>query len=535
MTNLYSPRKTLNTRLLLQTYVSVKATMTSTPQVDLFNWLKKRSAGILLHPTSLPNTLGIGTFGYSARGFIDFLEAAGFEYWQVCPLGPTGFGDSPYQSFSSFAGNPYLIDLQILVNSGLLTQSDLAPLKQLPEKNVDYGSLYKLHPPILEKTFTNFKKSHNPQLFDSFEKFKKAKASWLDPYTAFMAFKHHFDGKSWLEWEPNYRSYANAIQTPLLKELAPKRELYSFIQYLFFKQWSALHEYADAKNIQIIGDLPIFVALDSADVWSNPTLFELDSSGKPTQLAGVPPDYFSEKGQFWGNPLYNWKIMKEQNYDWWINRLSANYLLYDVIRLDHFRGFESYWSIPAGSPDARSGKWIQGPGLEFFQTIHKHFPAAKIIAEDLGMITEKVRELLASTGLPGMAVFQFAFDLNSKNLFLPHHLQRNQILYTGTHDNTTTRAWYESQLPQTQDQIRKYLRVPGNDVAWDLIHKAYESVCHLIILPVQDLLNKGAEARMNFPGQSQGNWQWRMTHSELHHLVQNVAGYLRSLKSLYDR
>lgn len=502
---------------------------------SLFNWLKKRSIGVLLHPTSLPNTLGIGMLGYSARGFIDFLEAAGFEYWQVCPLGPTGFGDSPYQSFSSYAGNPYLIDLQALVNSGLLTQSDLTPLKSLPEERVDYGALYALHSQILTKAFVNFKQSKNPQLLDSFEKFKKDKAIWLDPYTTFIAFKNHFNGKPWFEWEAPYRSYEKALGTPLFKDLAEKKEAQALYQYLFFKQWFALREYADSKNVQIIGDLPIFVALDSVEVWVNQNIFQMDSKGSPTQLAGVPPDYFSSTGQFWGNPLYNWKIIKEQNYDWWLKRLTATYLLYDVVRLDHFRGFESYWSIPAGSPDARPGKWMPGPGIDFFNAIKASFTEAKIIAEDLGIITNEVRQLLAQTGLPGMAVFQFAFDLDPKNLFLPHNLSHNQVVYTGTHDNTTTHAWYETQSPAVQDQIRRYLRIPGNDIAWDLIHKAYESVSNLAILPIQDLLNKGAEARMNFPGHLQGNWQWRMTHNDLHHLTHNVAPYLKTLKQLYDR
>lgn len=497
--------------------------------------IDKRSVGVLAHLSSLPSDFGVGTLGKDSRKFIDFLSASGFSYWQMCPVGPTGYGDSPYQSFSAFAGNPYFLDLEEFLENDLVDKQLLAPLQSLSNTSTDYEALYKLHNTLLLKIYRNVSKSENTPIKNGLSTFTKKNSSWLLPYATFRAFKDYFGQTPWWEWPPECKTFAKALKSSLYKDLEADIQFHMFFQFIFFKQWKNLHEYAQSKGVQLIGDLPIFAALDSADVWSNPEIFKLDKDGHPTDVAGVPPDYFSELGQHWGNPLYNWQKESSRCFDWWIERLKHNLELFDVLRLDHFRGFESYWAIPAEAPDARTGKWIKGPGMEFFKKINKEIPNAKLIAEDLGIITDDVRNLLQETGLPGMAVLQFAFDGHPDNTFLPHNLNKNTVLYAGTHDNDTTRGWYDTLNEQDRDQLRRYFRISGNSISWDFIHALYESTPNLTIVTMQDLLNKGPEARLNLPGTSQGNWRWRFTLDELDTLQNNSAAYLNELKWLYNR
>jgi 4-alpha-glucanotransferase len=502
----------------------------------LFPWLKSRHAGVLLHPTSLPGDLGIGKLGREARRLVDFLEVAGMRYWQQCPLGPTGYGDSPYQCFSAFAGNPYLIDLRPLVGFGLLKDNELKPLRTLPQNRVDYGELYQRFWPILELACERFDgRSDGLSGYGSYVEFCENQADWLTPYAAFTASKAHFGGKPWFEWPKKLRTYADFKQSDLPEKLAAQMEAVRFTQYLFFGQWAELRAYAAGKGVEIIGDVPIFVALDSADVWARPELFQLDAESCPTAVAGVPPDYFSPLGQLWGNPLFDWDALKAEGYAWWLKRLEANFKLYDIVRLDHFRGFESYWSIPAKAKDARGGKWKPGPGLDFFQAVQKAMPDAKMIAEDLGEITPEVRAMHRATGLPGMAILQFAFGSGADNLYLPHNLIPNSAIYPGVHDNDTTLGWYGSVDDKTRDHFRRYFCVDGSVPQWDCVRAAYRSVSRLAVIPLQDLFNLGSEARLNRPGEAAGNWQWRYASAQLDTLWRESASYLRSLAELYGR
>jgi 4-alpha-glucanotransferase len=499
-------------------------------------WLKERASGILLHPTSLHGDQGIGVIGPEAREFVDFLEDAGIRYWQMLPLGPTGYGDSPYQSFSAFAGNPYLIDLYPLLEYGILKSEEMNLLRELPEDHVNFGALYRIKWPLLRLAHKRFHEQERAYLpnYGLLDEFKRKQAHWLDPFCAFMALKERFNGVFWGEWPKECRSLETAMKSPYWGETSQAREAHAFFQYLFFGQWEQLKHYANDAGVEIIGDIPIFVALDSADVWASPEWFEIEQAGRPDFVAGVPPDYFSETGQLWGNPLFNWKALEEEGFSWWLDRLEANFALFDVIRLDHFRGFYNYWRIPAGAKDARSGKWADGPRDALFRTIFRNFPEARLIAEDLGDIDAEVREFLGSLGLPGMAILQFAFDGNPDNLYLPHNHLHNSVLYSGTHDNNTTLGWYEEASPDIQDQVRRYLRVDGRDIAWDFVRTAYQSVSRLVIIPMQDLLSLDTGSRMNQPGTEQGNWQWRMhPHSFLEQM--GSAPYLRELAWLYGR
>lgn len=501
--------------------------------LPLFKHTFKRSVGLLTHLTSIPSDFGIGTVGVPAYYFINFLKICGFDYWQICPVGPTGFGDSPYQSFSAFAGSPYFIDFHQLVDLGLLEKSSLEPLQRLPANHTDYGSLYILHRHIQHEISEKFTSSH--PLYSQYEHFLKSQAHWLLPYATFRALKENFDGQPWWTWGKEYNTFSAAQKTPLCKDLSSLIKKHQVAQFFFFHQWRNLRAHAKANNIKLIGDISIFVALDSADVWSNSELFDLDKNKNPKHLAGVPPDYFSPLGQFWGNPLYRWKSAKQECFQWWMDRLKHNFDLFDVVRLDHFRGFESFWQILANAKDARTGKWIKGPGLAFFKQIKKEIPNAEFIAEDLGIITDEVRQLINDSGLTKMAVLQFAFDNNPQNIFLPHHLEKNCVLYSGTHDNDTTCGWYNHLEEPLKHQIRRYFRISGTDIAWDFIRAAYASPCNLAIVTLQDLLNKDSSARINTPGTSQGNWQWRSTTDELEFLIQNASSSLRELKWLYDR
>lgn len=509
----------------------------SSSSLPLFDWLTDRAAGVLLHPTCFPGEFGIGTFGAEARQFIDFLHEAGFRYWQICPLGPTSYGDSPYQCPSAFAGNPHLIDLAPLVRAGLLNSSELAPLRSLSPDRVDYGGIYHHKRPLLRRAFDAYRRAGGSSLpYGDFGAFRKQHARWLEPYALFMALKDHFAGRPWTEWPREYADASAAARSSLARELEADIEAHQFNQYVFFGQWRELRTYAARRGVQVIGDLPIFVALDSADVWSRPDLFEFDLRRlRPIAVAGVPPDYFSREGQYWGNPLYHWAANAADGYRWWLERLAATFELYDVVRIDHFRGFESYWRIPAGARTARAGAWTPGPGLAFFKAVQEAFPDARIIAEDLGMLTPEVVELRDRTGLPGMAVLQFAFGGKADNLYLPHNLTANQVLYPGTHDNDTTLGWYQCSEPGVQDHVRRYLRIDGREIGWDFIRAAYGAVSRLTIIPLQDLMSLGSEARFNTPGTASGNWTWRYRTQQLERLRRESTRYLRELGGLFGR
>ena len=507
----------------------------STP--PLYNWLNYRTAGILLHLSALPSNTGIGNFGSSAYRFIDFMNASGLGVWQMCPLGPTGYGDSPYQSFSAFAGNPYFIDLEPLVSAGFTNSDELVALRELPNEKVDYGALYSAFWPILERAYDRFKSSGADKFngYGSLKAFRDTNANWIEDYALFMALKAKFEGRPWLEWPDKYRDCKKARKLEHSDELSKLIESHIFYQYLFFGQLEQLRAYADKKNVQIFGDAPIFVALDSADVWANPSLFQLDKTKKPIEVAGVPPDYFSDDGQLWGNPLYDWKVHQKTKFSWWIDRIKANLKFYDIVRLDHFRGFESYWSVPADETTARNGKWIKSPGLELFQAIQKACPDAKLVAEDLGVITDTVNQLRKAVGLPKMAVLQFAFGSGADNSYLPHKHDPNTVVYCGTHDNDTTLGWYGQLDEKTQDHVRRYLSISGNYIGWDLARTAIQSTANMAVITLQDLMNLGSEARFNQPGTSMGNWQWRYLPEQLDTLENESSVYLKELMKMYGR
>ncbi len=511
--------------------------MPTAPEPPLFNWLDQRGAGVLLHPTSLPGDYGIGTFDSAVETFLQFLADAGITYWQTCPLGPTGYGDSPYQCFSSFAGNPYLIDLVPLLHAGLLTEAALTPLRHLPHDRVDFGALYTLKLPLLFSAHAAWRRVPNRSLpYGDFDAFRRRHSGWLDSYAYYSALKDHHSGAPWWEWPAETRSFAKAQESPLFARLAPRIEAYAFLQYLFFGQWSQVRDRARAKGIQIIGDTPIFTALDSADVWAAPQLFQLDPRTlRPTAVAGVPPDYFSADGQLWGNPLYDWPAHAREDYAWWLSRLRANFEFCDVVRIDHFRGFEAYWAVPAGSATARPGTWKPGPGIDFFRAVRAALPDAKLIAEDLGVLTPETVALREATGLPGMGVLQFAFGGGADNLYLPHNHRPNSVVYPGTHDNDTTRSWYATESEATRDHVRRYFRISGAEIAWDFLRAAYASASNLAVVPLPDLLSLGTEARFNTPGRAQGNWTWRFRTEQLDALTRESAPYLRELAELYGR
>ena len=504
----------------------------------IFNWLDERIAGVLLHPTALPSPYGVGSFDDEAHRLLEFFAHAGVKAWQLCPLGPTGYGDSPYQCFSAFAGNPYLIDPAALVRAGLVGEEALRALRQLDGPRIDFGGLYRVKLPILFAAHAAWRRAPaRPLPYGDFTAFQKRHAHWLEGYALFSALKEHFNGQPWWEWPREVRSLAAAQKSPLAAQVATRAEAYAFVQYLFFGQWTLLRRRAAELGIAIVGDAPIFAALDSADVWANPELFLLDRETlRPTFVAGVPPDYFSADGQLWGNPLYDWPAHAASGYRWWLDRLRANFELYDIVRIDHFRAFDTYWSIPAGSPNARTGTWEPGPGLPFFETLRAAIPDAKLIAEDLGELMPSVVALREATGLPGMAILQFAFGGGADNLYLPHNQRANSVVYPGTHDNDTTLGWYASVGEGTRDHVRRYLRVSGREIGWDFIRTAYASVANLAVIPLQDLLTLGSDARFNTPGtSSHHNWSWRYRPEQLKSLSDGGSTYLRELAALYGR
>ncbi|MDD3178781.1 MAG: 4-alpha-glucanotransferase [Opitutaceae bacterium] len=509
----------------------------SSTSAPIFDWLDHRAAGVLLHPTALPGPQGIGVLDGNLLKFLDLLHDAGFQYWQLCPLGPTGFGDSPYQCFSAFAGNPYLVDLEALIPWGLLDAGDLAPLRSLPAERVDFGEIYRRKWPLLAQAHARFKKQRPSLPYGDFDTFRREHAHWLEAYAYFRALKEHHQNAPWWEWPHDLRHYRTALQSRLRGRLADTAEMHAFTQFLFFGQWQGAREAARTRGLSIIGDIPIFVAADSADAWAQPELFELNGkTGRPLAVAGVPPDYFSADGQLWGNPLYRWDVHRADGFAWWQARLRAAFALYDVLRIDHFRGFDTYWRIPWPAATARIGAWTPGPGLEFFRTMRAAFPAARIIAEDLGELMESVVRLRDDTGLPGMTVLQFAFGGGSANTYLPHNHVPNSVTYSGTHDNDTTLGWFASTDERTRDHVRRYFRVSGDEIPWDLIRAAYQSVSRLAVVTLPDILSLGSVARFNSPGKSEGNWQWRCHMRQLDQLrAGGTVSYLASLAQLYGR
>ena len=500
-------------------------------------WLTARVTGVLTHLSSLPGDYGIGNLGPSARRFVDFLGDAGVRYWQICPIGPTGYGDSPYQLFSGRAGNPYFIDLGELVAAGLLQPDEVALLRQLPAERVDYGQLYEKFWIVLAKAHDRFAATGRDGIKDygSLAEFCRRHAGWLEPFADFMALKAYCGGGAWTLWPEHFRQWSPQLSDSLPASVRAGAARHIFYQYVFFAQWERLRRYAASRSVGLIGDVPIFVALDSADTWQNRAVFRLDTHGLPLAVAGVPPDYFSTTGQRWGNPLYDWEYLASTHYSWWIDRLRAAFELYDIIRLDHFRGFDTYWEIPAGSPDARSGQWRKGPGLPFFTQVRQALPQARIIAEDLGYIGPGVVALRRSVGLPGMKILQFAYGHDTNNVNLPHFYLPDSVTYTGTHDNNTTRGWLESLSATEAGLIDAYFQLDGTHSAWPIIRAALATVSRLAVIPMQDLLDLPAAATLNRPGTADGNWQWRFTDEQLSRLADEKLATLRDWITLYDR
>lgn len=495
-----------------------------------------RISGILLHPTSLPSAYGIGDLGQEAFAFADFLQQSGQHLWQMLPLTHTGYGDSPYQSFSAFAGQPLLISPDHLCELHLLEPDELSDCPHTDPEHIDYGAIipWKMH--LLERAYKRFliTADQNPELSRRYHSFCAEQAFWLNDYALFMACKKINGGVSWLEWEENYRLPTEEFKAQLRIELDRDIGYYCFLQFLFFEEWYALKAYANERGIQIIGDIPIFVSMDSADVWANRHLFQLDESGYPTRVAGVPPDYFSETGQLWGNPLYNWEGHKYEDYAWWISRIKSQLQILDILRIDHFRGFESYWSVPYGEPTAINGTWVKGPGRALFSAIEaKLGENLPIIAEDLGVITPEVEALRDGCHFPGMKVLQFAFETTGESDFLPHQFTNSHcVCYTGTHDNDTTCGWYETLQPQCRDKVRRYMNIENCTVSRAFIRTCLSSIAAYAVYPLQDALDLGKEGRMNTPGVPSGNWDWRFKKDAL---TEELALELRELSHLYGR
>ena len=487
-----------------------------------------RKSGILMHITSLPGPYGIGTLGRNAYEFIDFLQAAGQSCWQLLPLNPTGYGDSPYQSCSAYAGNHYLIDLQMLVDAGLLREEELAGICWGDRENrVDFGILYQHRLAVLRLAFDRFTDQ------EALDEFCRENGSWLSDFALYMALKDDNCGAPWYNWAAPLKNRQPDALWQARQRLKKEIRFYSFVQYVFYSQWQALRVYAGEKGIILLGDVPIYVPLDSVEVWTDPELFQLDSTLTPTAVAGCPPDGFTEDGQLWGNPLYRWDMMKKDGYGWWLRRLTAAARLYDAVRLDHFRGFEAYWSVPYGDDTARNGTWVKGPGLDFLDAVKKKLPKLQLIAEDLGYLTPDVLEMRDASGLPGMKVLEFAFDNLAPSDYQPHTYHKNTVCYTGTHDNMTARQWLESLPPEVLAYATAYMRLSDEEgKVWGMIRTAMSSVSDLCIVQMQDYLELGGEARMNFPGTTGENWVWRASPGSYDAAL---AKKIRAMTELYGR
>lgn len=492
----------------------------------------ERACGIILHPTSLPGPDGIGDLGPEAYRWVNFLEASGCSLWQVLPLAPTGYGDSPYQTFSAFAGNPYMVSPALLLEDGLLTRASLADRPEFPAGHVDFGEVIQWKLKLLQRAYDRFVKDKPASLTGEFQDFQEQERDWLDDYALFAAIKQDNNYAPWNQWPEPLRLRDAAALDAFHKAHVPEITTIKFMQFLFFRQWDALHKYANEKGISIIGDIPIFVAFDSSDAWANKELFYIDASGQASVVAGVPPDYFSPTGQLWGNPLYRWSVHKASGYAWWIKRVRATLRSVDIIRMDHFRGFSGYWEVPMGMPTAEIGRWVQGPGADLFITIEQALGALPILAEDLGEITQDVIDLRDQFGLPGMKILQFAFQSNAHDPFLPHNYPANCVAYTGTHDNDTVTGWFSTAPEKERDFCRRYLARSGDDIAWDMIRAVWGSVAVFALAPMQDVLSLGTEARMNYPGHPSGNWTWRMPADAM---SDSLAARLREQSRLYNR
>jgi 4-alpha-glucanotransferase len=490
-----------------------------------------RSAGVLLHPTCLPGPFGIGDLGPAAFEWIDMLAAAGQTWWQILPLGPTGYGDSPYQCFSAFAGNPYLVSPELLVREGLLSEDDV-PEPRFPAAHVDYGPVIQYKQGLLECAWENFRAGKGEEsLRSEFEDWCSKQASWLDDYALFMALKDAHEGAAWLTWSTDLVLRKPSALAKARRTCFDSIGRQKFAQFLFARQWSGVREYLRSKGMKVIGDVPIFVSIDSADVWANPNLFVLDEERKPTVVAGVPPDYFSATGQLWGNPHYDWEVMKKTGYAWWIARMKATLAQVDLVRLDHFRGFEAYWEIPAENTTAEIGEWVPGPGADLLRALRSALGGLPLIAEDLGVITPEVEALRDEFHLPGMRILQFAFS-GPDNRFLPHHYVRNTVVYTGTHDNDTTVGWHAEASDGEHWFLHRYFPGSGADIAWELVRVAWSSVADYALAPLQDLLSLPTSARMNFPGKPSGNWTWRFLPGQV---TPAVIDRLGDMTALYSR
>ncbi len=497
-----------------------------------------RRSGILLHPTSLPGRFGIGDLGDAAFRLVDFLQSAGQAYWQILPLSPTGYADSPYQGLSAFAGNPMLISPETLRDAGLLTDADLDSVPVFPNERVDYGPVIRWKTELLKRAFANFLANSTAEQHHAFKQFCKTQASWLDDFALFMALKEENNLRPWQEWNAEIAARKPEAISHWRKTLSTQIENQKWLQWQFMTQWLAVKAYANDHGVRIIGDAPIYVAMDSADVWANPHLFQLDKKLRPTSVAGVPPDFFSATGQLWGNPLYRWKAMAEENFAWWIARFKMTFAQSDVVRIDHFRGFYNYWAVPADETTAINGKWVLGPGADLFRAVTKALGDLAIIAEDLGEFDKKSRAgvdaLQNEFGYPGMKVVQFAFGGDATDPFLPHNYTRDYIAYTGTHDNDTVTGWYQvTSNDKERDYARRYMSVSGHDMAWDMIRLTWSSVAHTAMTTAQDLLALGHNARMNLPGTcGEPNWCWRVLPGAFD---ANIAARLRELTWLYGR
>ncbi len=503
-----------------------------------------RASGILLHPTSLPSRYGIGDFGAGAYHFVDFLCAAGQQIWQILPLGPTGYGDSPYQCFSAFAGNPLLISPDILLKQGYLHQADLGEIPAFPADAVDYGWVIGHKLPLLEKSLHHFLNVASIAEEESFRQFCEQHREWLDDYALFMAVKKAHQGAVWTDWDKGIALRQPKALVEWQHQLERTIEALKFGQFLFYRQWGALRRYCRDRQIRIMGDMPIYVAHDSADVWAHRHLFQLDETGRPTVVAGVPPDYFSATGQLWGNPIYQWQTRPSEVFHWWTRRFQAVLELFDIVRLDHFRGFEAYWEVPAGEPTAVKGRWVQGPGASLFEHLQSRLGELPIVAENLGLITPAVEEIRNQFGFPGMSVLQFAFSSGPHApLFLPHNYPREVVAYTGTHDNDTTLGWWTGQgagdttrspeeVEQERARVLRYFNSDGRDIHWVFIRALMASVADTVLIPLQDILGAGNEARMNLPGRPGGNWRWRFQEGQLN---SNHQSRLLELATLFER
>jgi len=498
--------------------------------------MKRRGSGILLHITSLPSSYGIGDLGLSAYRFVDFLSETKQSFWQILPLKPTStaHGNSPYSSFSAFAGNILLISPERLVEEGLLSKADIEDRPSFSDERVIYEAVTEYKTRLFRAAYGNFKKRGQQDC--DFEAFCAENRCWLDDYALFVTLKENFNGVVWGEWPEDIRDRKGKIGKELQGKLRDKIEMEKFLQYVFYKQWHSLRAYCNSKDIQIIGDIPIYVNYDSADVWANPRIFKLGEGRRPTFVAGVPPDYFSSTGQLWGNPVYNWEALKKTGYAWWMRLIEHNLKLFNIIRLDHFRGLVAYWEVPAGEETAVNGRWVEVPVRDFFDRLLKHFPSLPIIAEDLGIITPDVKEIMGLYGFPGMKILLFAFgDDLATNPYVPHNHVKNCAVYTGTHDNNTARGWFRREAgPEDRRRLFQYLgrEVSEETVCRELVRMAMMSVADLTIIPMQDILGLGEEARMNVPSTANGNWEWRLLPDQL---TPSLATGLSELTHIYGR